>query len=233
MTSPLAPLHAQSLSAQAYQTLRAAIVGGDLPWGERITERGLAQALGISATPVREALGRLEHEHLVERTGPRSLFVASVSARARAESGVIEAALAGVAARFAAGNASRAQFDAMAARLDDADAAAAELRAHRGAGPGDRGDAVRRVRGALRAFHALVEQAADNEQVARMLEQARAFTGVEHLAAAEERIAADTPTMARRNGQHRDILAALRARDGARAELLMREHVSGRVADCA
>src|SRR6202022_1471467 len=132
----LPELSLQSLADQAYVALRAAIVRGDLPWGGKITERGLAASLGVSPTPVREALRRLEQEQLVERTGPRSLRVVTVSAEARGESGAIEAALEAVAARFAAEKATSAQLDRMQRLLDSADAAAAALRADRDAGPG-------------------------------------------------------------------------------------------------
>ena len=88
MTLPA--LSSQSLADQAYRALRTAITQGDLRWGDKITERGLAASLGVSPTPVREALRRLEQEQLVERTGPRSLRVATVSPLARTESSVIE-----------------------------------------------------------------------------------------------------------------------------------------------
>ena len=56
-----------TLGDQAYQAIRAAITSGDLAAGERTTERALARRLGVSPTPVREALQRLEHERLISR----------------------------------------------------------------------------------------------------------------------------------------------------------------------
>ncbi|HSO46409.1 MAG TPA: GntR family transcriptional regulator [Rhizobiaceae bacterium] len=54
---------------QAYLTIRAEILSGILPEGERLTEQRLAERLGLSRTPVREAIGRLIHEGFLERRG--------------------------------------------------------------------------------------------------------------------------------------------------------------------
>lgn len=51
----------------AYRTIRARIVSGKLAEGERLTEKRLSKDLGISRTPVREAIGRLTIEGFVER----------------------------------------------------------------------------------------------------------------------------------------------------------------------
>ncbi|WP_432544158.1 GntR family transcriptional regulator [Kineococcus sp. SYSU DK002] len=52
-----------------YETLRAAILGFDLVPGEKLSERGLEELLGVSRTPVRAALARLENEGLTGRDG--------------------------------------------------------------------------------------------------------------------------------------------------------------------
>lgn len=55
-----------SVAEQAYQTLRNAILSGDIAQGERIVELQIAKSLGISRAPVREATNRLLQEGLVE-----------------------------------------------------------------------------------------------------------------------------------------------------------------------
>lgn len=55
------------MAAGVYEQLRQRIVSGDIPPGERLTEIALAEEFGISRTPVREALRRLEQDGLVER----------------------------------------------------------------------------------------------------------------------------------------------------------------------
>ncbi|MBA5764860.1 GntR family transcriptional regulator, partial [Vibrio sp. 404] len=51
----------------AYRTIRAKIVSGELAEGERLTEKRLSKDLGLSRTPIREAVGRLILEGFVER----------------------------------------------------------------------------------------------------------------------------------------------------------------------
>src|ERR1700756_4962000 len=94
-----------TLADQAYRALREEIISGDLKPGERLTERHLAGRLGVSPTPIREALQRLEHEHLIQRTDTRRILVAEPSDRRLYELTLIEAALRGVSARLAAENA--------------------------------------------------------------------------------------------------------------------------------
>jgi DNA-binding GntR family transcriptional regulator len=231
MTLPA--LSSQSLADQAYQALRAAIVRGDLPWGEKITERGLAARLGVSATPVREALRRLEQEQLVEHTGPRSLRVVTISPEERTESGAIEAALEGVAARLAALKATEAQLKHMGKLLDEADAAAAALREDRDAGRDLSPDQIERIFDAVRTFHHEVEQAAANTQLTRTLDQVRAFSRAERLKLASAQLAAGSTSQIRRYAQHREILDALRDRDPDRAEQLARTHASSAASDLA
>ena len=94
-----------TLADQAYRALREEIISGQLKPGERITERHLASRLGVSPTPVREALQRLEHEQLIERTDTRRIQIAEPSAHRLYELTLIEAALRGVGAKLAAENA--------------------------------------------------------------------------------------------------------------------------------
>lgn len=231
MTLP--SLNAQSLADQAYRALRTAITQGDLRWGDKITERGLAASLGVSATPVREALRRLEQEQLVERTGPRSLRVATVSPRARTESGVIEAALQGIAARFAAEKVTPEQLDRMARLLDTADAAAEALRADRDAGRELARENVERIFDSVRDFHELVEAAADNAQLSRTLEQIQAYSRAERRTIAAAQLDSGAPDQIRRYGQHRELLAALRDHNPDKAEQLARAHASSGASDRA
>jgi DNA-binding GntR family transcriptional regulator len=228
---PLSELSSTTLADQAYEALRAAIVSGELPWGERITERGLAARLGVSATPVREALRRLEQERLVERTGPRSLRVANMTADARAESSELEAALEGVAAKLAARKISERSLDQLDDLLDAADAQRAELLADDEAGRTPNRRTVETGFDRLREFHALIEAAAGNEQLLNMLAQARAFSHDQRLAAANELIDAHSESLHARYDDHRRLAQALRARDEQTAEHLARSHALTAAAD--
>src|SRR3979409_2676685 len=102
-----------TLADQAYRALREEIISGKLKPGERLTERHLATRLGISPTPIREALQRLEHEHLIQRTDTRRILVAQTSVHRLYELTLIEAALRGAGARLAAENATHAELAAI------------------------------------------------------------------------------------------------------------------------
>src|ERR1700674_4007381 len=108
-----------SLADQAYDALREDITTGRLNAESRITERMLAQRLGVSPTPVREALTRLEHEHLIERGDGNAIRVAQPSLGRLHELSWIEPALRGVAPRIAAVAASDRKLAQLSALCDE------------------------------------------------------------------------------------------------------------------
>ena len=57
----------KSLGQHVFETLRMAIIRGDMSSGSRVVESRIAEAIGISRTPVREAMHKLEREGLLER----------------------------------------------------------------------------------------------------------------------------------------------------------------------
>ena len=61
-----------SLADQVFERLENDIIQGAYPRGEILTELRLAEELGVSRTPIREALRRLEQEHLIEVAGKGS-----------------------------------------------------------------------------------------------------------------------------------------------------------------
>ncbi|MCC6002567.1 MAG: GntR family transcriptional regulator [Pararhodobacter sp.] len=93
------------MQADAYSLILAAIDEGVYKPGDRLVESELAERFGVSRTPVREALQRLETQSLLTRDG-RSLIVASLDHNQLAELYVVRAELEGLAARLAARHAS-------------------------------------------------------------------------------------------------------------------------------
>ncbi|MRX51102.1 FCD domain-containing protein [Paracoccus sp. S-4012] len=85
----------------AYSLILAAIEAGDYPPGTRLVESDLAERFGVSRTPVREALQRLETQAMLRRDG-RSLMVASLDHDQLAELYTVRAELEALAARLAA-----------------------------------------------------------------------------------------------------------------------------------
>src|SRR5258708_15310989 len=112
-------LRAESLAEQAYRAIREGIATGLFSAGERVTERGLAARLNVSATPIREALRRLEQEGLIERVSSRQLRVVDHSSSTLRELMMTGAVLRAMEARFATDKITDAALDRMAGLVDD------------------------------------------------------------------------------------------------------------------
>src|SRR5260221_8230108 len=148
-------LRAESLAEQAYRAIREGIATGLFSAGERVTERGLATRLNVSATPVREALRRLEQEGLIERVSARQLRVVDHSSGTLRELLLAGAALRALEARFATHKITEAALDRMAA-LVEALASERDM------------DITERLRLA-REFDMEIERAADNPTLRSMI----------------------------------------------------------------
>jgi DNA-binding GntR family transcriptional regulator len=201
-----------SLADQAYAVLRDLIASGELAPAQRLTERGLAEQLGVSPTPVREAISRLAHERLLVRVDGRTLQVAAPSLRRLREMSLVQAALRGVAARLAAESATEAELDEIeqvhrdSMKRSDGEPAASEINATR-----------------LRhGFHQLIVNASHNPSLIDMIATAEAFG--RPMRERAQRSAAAAESIRQAVDEHEAIIAALRDRDGERAEAIMRAH---------
>ncbi|SHM20176.1 transcriptional regulator, GntR family [Caldanaerovirga acetigignens] len=85
-----------------FEVLRQAIISGDLKPGERLMEVQLAEEMGVSRTPVREAIRKLELEGLVVMIPRKGAYVAGLSLKDAADVFEIRQALEGLAAALAA-----------------------------------------------------------------------------------------------------------------------------------
>ena len=104
-----------SLSARVHQTLRAWLSGGELEPGQKMTGRILAEKLGVSQTPVREALLQLVAEHALTMNPNRSITVPVLSRDKFIELRDMRVALEGLAARCAALRCTTQEIDAIEA----------------------------------------------------------------------------------------------------------------------
>lgn len=98
------------LSEEAYDVVRAAILGGRLPPGARIVEADIARQMSISRSPVREAVRKLEQEGLVEYVPRHGTIVVGLSRDDVADAYQLRAHLEGYGARLAATRASAANI---------------------------------------------------------------------------------------------------------------------------
>jgi DNA-binding GntR family transcriptional regulator len=212
MTVEMATLdRIDSLADRAYQALREQIATGGLAPGERVTERGLGLQLGVSATPIREALRRLEQERLVERVAARQLRIVAHSDQALRELMYTEAVLRAAAARIATPKISDDT-------LDEMDEIVEELERDP-----ETSDPEHKLSLAMR-FDALLHAAAGNEVITGLINTASIFGWALRLRAVQAMH--DTPEVGlSRIREHREIVTALRARDAEMVETLMRRHL--------
>ncbi len=194
---------ARDLGEAAYGRIRAAIRDGSLAPGERVTETDLAARFGVSRTPVRQAIARLEAEGLLTHEPRRGLSVARPDHQQVVELYVMREVLEGAAARLAAQHASETEIAAMAEIL------AAE--------PAAFGDAAA-LAAINQRLHGMLYLAAHNRYLLRSLEQLAATMSL-------------LPTLLTRDGraeaahaEHRAILKAIAKRNGDAAEAAARAH---------
>jgi DNA-binding GntR family transcriptional regulator len=207
-------LRVESLAEQAYRAIREGIATGLFSAGERVTERGLATRLNVSATPVREALRRLEQEGLIERVSARELRVVDHSSGTLRELLLTGAALRAMEARFATPKITEAALDRMAALVE---AMASERMM----------DISERLR-IGREFDMEIERAADNPTLRTMI-LSLSIIGQERRARSVESLVLHPEVGLRRVQDHRDILAALRSRDPDLVEQVFRRHTTAGV----
>ena len=108
----------RTIHKDAYQLILGAIDGGVYKPGDRLVESELAERFGVSRTPIREALQRLETQSLLARDG-RSLVVASLDHNQMAELYVVRGELEGLAARLAAKHATPEEVQVLREMLNE------------------------------------------------------------------------------------------------------------------
>lgn len=146
------------LREQAYVSIRDAIVNGTLAPGEKLRDPELEQWLGISRTPIREAIARLETAGLVHTLPGRSTVVSTIERAAVLDAEAVAAAMHALAVRLAVPQMGRKEFAAMVKANKDFAAALAA---------GDPESAIR----ADDLFHAVAVDASQNKAIPVALEQ--------------------------------------------------------------
>jgi len=198
---------------RAHAALRAGILDGRYGFGARLAEIEIAAELGLSRTPVREALRRLGSEGLVELLPHRGARVRTWTARDLAETYELRAVLEGLGARRAAASIKEEDVDELAdlaTRMVGVDPSLG----HRP--PGDFAE----LAALNQRFHARIVAIAGSVRLAATL------SGLVQLPLVMRTYRRYTPAaLARSHAHHHEIVDALRARDGVWAEAVMRSHV--------
>jgi DNA-binding GntR family transcriptional regulator len=193
------------MQKDAYTLILEAIENGAYRPGDRLVESELAERFGVSRTPVREALQRLETQSMLARDG-RSLIVASLDHNQLAELYVVRAELEGLAARLAARHATPEEARVLRGMVE-------EDRAHLG-DP----DAMAR---ANKRFHRQIHLASHNRYLVQQLDlvhRSMALLATTSLAAVGRNEAA--------LAEHDAIVRAIEAGDGDAAQAALRAHIS-------
>ncbi len=186
--------------------IREAIRTGRYAPGERIRETEVATWLGVSRTPVREALRRLESEGLVGFESWRGVVVAKLDRQQVSELYAMREVLEGAAARLAARHIDDAEIDMLSVLLERADASA---------------DVPEKLAAINRQFHETIYAAAHNRYLLQTLEQLRNALAL--LRGTTFAVPGRAKTAAT---EHKKIVEEIRKRDPDRAEEAARAHIA-------
>lgn len=201
------PPISRNASAAASEVIREAIIDGRLAPGQRLKEEELAGELGISRTPVREALLMLQSEGLVESVPKRGATVRSYAVDDLDDMYQLRALLEGYAARRAAARISREDVE----RLEESCARFDRLRAE--------DDLLDLVKENL-FFHNVILDAAASDRLGRMVRKVIEIPLVYksyYWYSPEQKLISEH--------YHKQLARALGGGDAERAELIMKEHV--------
>jgi len=200
-------IKASKLSSQVHKHLLAEILEGRLPSGTPLRETELATQLGVSRTPIREALKQLAAEGFVEVYPNRSGIVRRFTAEQLRQIYQVREALEGMAAELAAGHltpADFAQLEKMAAPMSDEGHPDYRATAHR-----------------LDAhIHRLIAARSGNPILAREIERLHDLVQL-----MRERVGTQMGALPLAHQQHMEIIAALRAGDAVRSREAMVQHI--------
>jgi len=203
-----------NLDQKAYQIIKDMIIGRELLPGDKIPQEKLARDLGISRTPLVNALKYLEHEKLVEAKPRRGYFVRLFTIQEMVSIFELREVLEGLAARRAATHISAAQID----------------RLHAFFSKFARGGAIRDVRAYARedrAFHNYVVEVSAREFLKSMLETYNIISFSYQVISSEGLIRAPEMTFK----EHMDVITAICDRSPDEAERLMRQHFRNSIAE--
>ncbi len=208
---------APSMVEQACEILRERIRLGEIPPGTRLRQEVLAEELGISRTPLREAMRLLAADGLVVLEPNRGAVVVELSHDDRVAFWEARLALEPAAARMGAQRRAASGVAAMEAAIADQRASVeAAIADQRASMVGDQGFA------ANRAFHLALVASAGNPHLDRFAEALWVRAVGAAIYATQ---ASDSSVVAAYADQHAAILAAIMSGDADRAESLTREHI--------
>ena len=210
--APGEALEAPTLARRTFDSIKSDIIDGELPQGSKIVESDLALKYGISRGPLREAIHRLEQIKLIVRVPHAGSRVVTLDSKMMEDIYVAREALEGMAARLAARLMTNSEVAALLGLLDQHEAAIAKTD----------GKAYFQREGDI-DFHFRIAAASRNGWILENL-NGELYQLIRMCRRQSGQVPARAPTAL---AQHRQIAAAIAARDEELAEILMRRHISG------
>ncbi|HVZ44495.1 MAG TPA: GntR family transcriptional regulator [Ramlibacter sp.] len=212
-------LDAGSQAFKAQLRLREMILAGELAPGARIAELAIVDKLGVSRTPIRAALMRLEQEGLLETMPGGGYAVRIFSEREVSDAIELRGTVEGLAARLAAERGVPGDLIEQAhVCLAEIDAVLEQPALDDGAFP--------RYDDLNRRFHSLLSDMAGSSVIAREIDRVvrLPFASPSGFVIVQANSPRARDMLIVAQDQHRQVLDAIEHREGARAEAIMREH---------
>lgn len=203
--SPIDPNAPTSLGNSVYNELRRRLVQGELKPGQRLREIELSAMLGVSRTPVREAIKRLESEGFAAYVSRRGAVVSELTPEQAAELYAVREILEGSAANFAARFATGSEIEILEELLSNQRKA------------GDDPEVLSRIN---RQFHQMIYRMAHNRYLLGLLSTAQ-----DYMLLLRETTYFDPGRPETALSEHSEIVSAIKARDSERAEAAARKHI--------
>lgn len=210
--SPRSLQRVQSLHEQTYQTLRTAILSGELEAGKRLIETQLAQMLQVSRTPIREAIRQLQLENLIMADPNGALRVAALSIADAAYLYDCRIALEQLSVSAACQNATAAQLAELDWSVQQAEKTTVQ-QTHQLTNY--------QLLHMDYEFHRLLAQSSSNPWLVSLLDQV-----FDKMALLRLRTMQHNPRVLEIKQEHRRITRAVCDRNVEAAKLAMREHLS-------
>jgi DNA-binding GntR family transcriptional regulator len=210
-----------SLTDEIAFRIQTAILGGEYPPGTHLQQDELCARFGVSRTPIREALRKLQAQNLVDLIPNKGATVRVRTRRELLEVYALRAELEGFASALAAANAERTAIAELQSAQDEMSRAMDELEQGR-IRPEDEAAFNARITVANERFHAVIHRLADNSRLTRMLGELQAYFPKDYV----WRAIGDSP-----EGhvlsivEHEQIRDALAAGDEASARTAMAAHI--------
>lgn len=201
--------------------LRRRILAKELSPGERITELHFSSELGVSRTPLRLALVELERQGLVQQAGKRGFCIRHVTLEEVAQAIDVRGVLEGMAARLLA---EEGVSKALLQKLKDGLQQGRQLIDEAALQHSDLNTAKWAAMNA--SFHQLILRASGNQVLISTLEHVfkSPLASPEALGFSGHSTDLELSFIERAQTDHEDLVAAIEAHEGTRAEALMREH---------